>query len=196
MTAARVRRYFKIDGDVYIEGRWYLVDPRDQNGADISVALGRGMPAKVAAPVRLSHSDAAPRGKPLDYTRITGDRVSVVNARVAEILKRLAPQDVEMVPAIVDGFSDQYFIVNVLTIRQCIDEAASRQIEKYTEEDRETFPDLVGTYSLVMGLKIDKSKVQGAKMFWTWGWGALIVAEEIKSAFEAAHVKGAKFVEV
>jgi len=193
---AERKRYFELVGDVYVEGRWYLVDPTDQNGTDVSIVLGRGTPAKVAAPVRLSHSDAAPRGKPLDYTRITGDRVPVVNNRVADILKRLASQDVEMVPATVDGFSEQYFVVNVLTVIRCIDEAASDQAEKFAEEHREIFPDKMGSYFLVMGLKIDKTKVQNAKVFWTWGWGALIVDEDIKNAFEAARVTGAKFVEV
>src|SRR4051794_26963381 len=145
---AALARYFEIDGDVHIEGRWHLVDPIDQNGADVSAVFRRGLPAKVAAPVRLSHSDAVERGNPLDYTRITGDRVPVVRARVAKILERLAPRDVELVPAAVDELSEHVFIVNVLTVRRCIDEAASDQVEKYTEEDREIFPDKVGQYFL------------------------------------------------
>jgi len=192
----KLGRYFEIYDDVYIEGRWHLVDPADQHGANISAVFKRGEPAKVAGPVQLGHSDAAPRGDSLDYTVITGDRVPVVSARVGEMLKRLAPGDVELVPAAVEGFHEQFFVVNVLTVRRCIDEAGSGQVEKYTEEDREVFPDKAGKYFLVVEMKIDKSKVQNAKMFWTWGWGALIVAEEIKNAFEAAHVKGAKFVEV
>jgi len=192
----RPGRYFEIIGDIYVDGRWYLVNPTDRNGAEISAVLNQRAPAKVAAPVRLLHSDAAPRGHPLDYTRISGDCVPVINVRVAEILKRLAPGNLELIPAEVDGFPEPYFVLNVLAERRCIDEEASAEVEKFTEEDREVFPDQVGEYRQVYGLKIDKSKVQGAKMFWTWGWVALIVDEEIKNAFEAARVTGVKFVEV
>jgi len=191
-----MRRYFKLDDDVYVKGRWYLVDPTDQNGVDVSAAFWRGLPAKVAGPIKLGHSNAAARGKPLDYTRITGDMVPVVRLCVAEILVRLAPTDIELVPAFADGFQEQLFIVNVLTVRRCIDEAASVRVEKFMEEDRAIFPDKIGSYRRVWGLKIDKSKVQDSKVFWTWGWGALIVEEEIKNAFEVAQVRGAKFVEV
>jgi len=190
------KRYFEVADDVYIKGRWHLVDPTDQTGANVCDALHQGTSARVAAPVRLQHSDAAERGKPLDYTRITGGLAPIVNMRVAEILERLAPHDFELIPAKVDGFSEPYFVVNILKVSRCIDERESRQVDKYTEEDREFFPDKVGSYFLVMGLKLDKSKIRDEKVFWTWGWKALIFSEEIKKAFEAARVTGAKFVEV
>jgi len=189
-------RHFEIMTDVYVEGRWYLVDPTDQNGVDVSNVFWRGTPARVAAPIRLGHSDAVPRGKPIDYTVVSGDYMPVVHPRVVEIFERLAPRDVEFVPATVDGFPDPYFIVNVLTVRRCVDEAACGRVAKYTEEDRKLFADRIGEYRSVRGLKIDKTQVQDAKVFLVWGWYALIVAEEIKDAFEAAHVTGAKFVEV
>jgi len=34
------------------------------------------------------------------------------------------------------------------------------------------------------------------QVFWTWGWNAVLVSEEIKNALEAAHITGAKFIEV
>jgi len=102
--STQVQRYFKIDSDVYVKSRWYIVDPKDQNGADVSALFKQASPVKMDAPVKLGHSDAAPRGNPLDYTRITGDRVPVASARVAEILKRLAPEDLELIPAEVEGF--------------------------------------------------------------------------------------------
>jgi len=196
MKAQLEQRYFDLDDNLYVKGRWHLVDPTDQSGADVSVAFWQGKLARIATPVRLQHSDAVERGNPLDYTVISGDRIPVVSVRVAEIFERLAPDDVAFVPAMVDGFPEQYFVVNVLTVRRCIDEAACDEFEKFTEEDRAIFPEKVGRYRLVWGLKIDKSKVQDAKVFWTWGWSALIVNEEIKNAFKVARVRGAKFVEV
>jgi len=190
------KRYFEITDNVHIKGRWHLVDPTDQEGADVCDMLHQGKSVSIAVPVMLQHSDAAERGRSLDYTVITGGFAPVVSSRVVEIIVRLAPNDFQLVPALVEGFSEQYFIVNVLTMLNCVDENTSRQIEKYTELDRELFPDKIGSYFLVVGLTIDKSKIHEARMFWTWGWNALIVSEEIKDAFEAAHVTGAKFIEV
>jgi len=195
-VTAVIERYFEIEDDVYIKGRWYLADPVDGHGASLSGMFRRGVPTPVDTPVRMRPSKFAKRGVPLDYTVVDAEATPVVHARVAELLLRLAPRDVQLLPATVDGLAGEYFVVNVIAERQCIDEAASRYIEKYTEKDREVFPDKVGRYFMVSGLKIDKSRVQRAKMFRTWGWSAVIVDEEIKSAFETARVKGAKFVEV
>jgi len=189
-------QFFDMDDDVYIKGRWHLVRPTDKNGADLSGLFSRGERTRVAGPVRLTHSDAAERGSPLDYSVISGTTVPLVRAGVAKLLERLAPNDVEYVPAIVEGFSEQFYIANVLTTRRCIDEGASAYTEKFTEADADLFPEKVGQYTIVNKLRIDKSKVGGAKVFRTWGWVAIIVSEDIKDAFEAAHVKGAKFVEV
>jgi len=192
----RMSRYFQVSDNVYVKGRWYVSSPVDGNGNDLRGAFRNCRQVDVVLPVHLPLSRHAKIGKPLDYSEIDCEIVPVVSARVADLLLRLAPKDIQIVAAIADGFPDQYFIVNVVTERRCIDEAASASIEKYTEDDRDTFPNLVGSYFYVGGLKIDKAKVEDAKVFRTWGWGSIIVAEEIKDAFEAAHVKGAMFKEV
>jgi len=189
-------RYFDMQDDVYVEGRWYLVDPRDANGVALRGMFFKGQPSQVIGPVQLDRSRFAERGKPVDYSEISDQTVPVVHVRVAELFQRLAPEDVQIVPVTVEGAPDQYCIVNVVTVRRCIDEAASREIRKFTEKDRDVFPDRIGEYKRVSELKIDKSKVENAKIFRTWGWVAIIVAEEIKNALEAAHVVGVKFVEV
>jgi len=189
-------RYFSMRDNVYIEGRWHLVDPTDKDGASLRGVFRSGKPASAATPIKLHHSKFAERGVPVDYVEIDNEIVPVVHVRVAEILANLAPGDVEVFPVVIDEASGQYCIVNVITVRRCIDEAASAYISKYAEEDRDVFPDKVGSYFRVSGLKIDKSQVQGARVFRTWGWGAIIVAEEIKIALETAHVTGVKFVEV
>jgi len=184
-------RYFQMRDDVHIERRWYL-----DTSAEASGMFSRGMPVGMVDPVPLTHSDAVEPGNPVDYIELSSETVPVVHRRVAQLFQHLAPNDVQLVPATVEGLPEQYFIVNVLKERRCIDEAACLYVSKYTEADRSVFPDLVGSYFRVSGLKIDKSKVEDARVFRTWGWVAIIVAEEIKIAFEAAHVKGAKFVEV
>jgi len=184
-------RYFQIRDDVYIKGRWHLVSP-----IEVRNAFQRGDQAKVVTPVRLTHSDAVPSGAPVDYIHLSGESTPVVSRRAAQILERLVPDDVQLLPALIAGVAEQYFVVNVITERRCINDSACQEVSKYTDEDRDVFPELVGGYFSVSGLKIEKSKVNNARMFRTWGWVAIIVADEIKSAFEAAHVIGARFVEV
>jgi len=52
-------------------------------------------------------------------------------------------------------------------------------------------------YRVVTGMRIDRSKVQGAHIFRPWGWlVALVVSEELKLAMEALGGIGPDFVEV
>ncbi|ATB26849.1 hypothetical protein [Melittangium boletus] len=58
-------------------------------------------------------------------------------------------------------------------------------------------PERVGEYQVVSGLRIDKSKVEDARVFKLWGWRpALIVDGEIKLALEEAGSVGGYFEEV
>ena len=58
-------------------------------------------------------------------------------------------------------------------------------------------PGKVGQYYAVDDLRIDPSKVGGAKMFRTEGWTmALIVSEDIKQALERMKATGVKFTRV
>jgi len=191
----RDKRYFDMYDDVYVEGRWHLVGPMDENGVDLKGLFRRGKPVTLAAPVRVAHSDAAERGAPLDYSLISGT-IPLVRLSVAKLLERLAPGDIECVPAIVDGFSEEFYVVNVLTTKRCIDDAACAYIKKFTQANIDLFPDKVGHYMRVSGLRIDKTKVGDAQVFWTWGWPTIIVAQQVKEALEAAQVTGVKFIEV
>jgi len=191
----QITRFFDMYDDVYIEGRWNLVGPMDENGVNLNGLFRTGESLTVVPPVRVAHSDAAERGTPLDYSLISGS-IPLVRLRVAKLLLRLAPGDVECVPTAVDGFSEEFYVVNVLTIKRCIDDAASSYIKKFTEEDRDLFPHKVGRYMRVSGLRIDKTKAEGAQIFRTWGWVKIIVTQQVKEALEAARVEGVKFVEV
>ncbi|AKJ01916.1 Hypothetical protein AA314_03542 [Archangium gephyra] len=58
-------------------------------------------------------------------------------------------------------------------------------------------PKKVGTYRAVHGMRIDPTKVEGARIFRPWGWlVALIVSQDIKEALEQDQITGAKFIEV
>jgi hypothetical protein len=107
----------------------------------------------------------------------------------------LAPNDVQLVPVVVEGQTDEFFILNVTRVVKCIDDKASAEVQYWKPEDGR--PDKTGNYRAVHGLRIAPSKVGDAKVFRPWGWlVVLLVSEEIKETLERMGTTGAKFKEV
>ena len=132
-------------------------------------------------------------GMPLDFTE-AGIRIPVVHAKVASMLAKRAAGDVQLIPADIEGWPEQYFVLVATRLIRCIDEKASR-ILFWTDKDSE--PDRVGQYRDVRDMHIDKTQVGNAKVFRPDGWEvALVVAEEIKDALEAMGATGTRFQEV
>src|SRR5690606_30425219 len=111
------------------------------------------------------------------------------------VFAELAPSDIQLIPVSVDSQAERYFILNSLRVVKCIDDAACKEVQRYTEQDCQ--PDLVGEYRNVVGMKIDASKVGATRVFRPWGWPVvLVVSEEIKEALERTSTTGIKFEEV
>jgi hypothetical protein len=185
-------RYFKLSDDVYVSGRWELGVPLDQHGQKVWTWLfRRGEPVELAGHLRVPLYRP---GKPLEFSE-AGAAVPIVHEKVASILSRLAPSDVQLIPAEVQAQNRRYFALNALRKVKCIDDAACEEVQYWTAEDDQ--PDMVGEYRVVAGMRIDPAKVGDAKVFRPWGWPVvLIVSEEIKEAMEREGVTGVKFQEV
>jgi hypothetical protein len=113
---------------------------------------------------------------------------------VAAILERLALKDVQLLPARVEGQTEPWFILNVLRIIRCIDDARCGEVEYWKPEDGQ--PEKVGQYSYVHGLRVDPAKVGDAHIFRPWGWDvAIIVSDLLKQALEQEGITGMKYVE-
>ncbi|MBZ4414807.1 suppressor of fused domain protein [Myxococcus sp. XM-1-1-1] len=187
-------RYFELFDDVYVPGRWQLGDPLDETGGEVANPwmFRKGEPVRVEG--RLTIPLDRP-GKSLDFSMAGVGVAPVVHARVASVLASLAPDDVQLFPVKVGSESEPYFLVNVTRTVRCIDDSASEEVRYWKPEDGR--PEKVGKYRAVSGMRIDPTKVGGAKVFRTWGWTiALIVSEDIKEALEHAGVTGMKFEEV
>ena len=182
--------------NLHVPGRWYLGSPMDQAGRSLEWVFSRGRPVDVEGPVRVSFNEFAERGRPVDYSHLSMEFVPVVHARVAELFSRLAPSDVQLVPVQIGDYREQFYIVNVIRELKCIDDERSDEVRYYTADCEEIFRDRVGQYRSVIGMRIDPTKVGEAKVFRTWGWVALVVSDEIKSALEAIQTEGVKFQEV
>lgn len=184
-------RFFDLYDDVHVPRRWHLSSPTDGQGRELDDwDFKSGTPVKIEGRIKVPVEIA---GKPLDFTE-AGIRVPVVHVRVASVLAELAPDDVQLLPVSIDGQPDQYLILVATRLIRCIDEKSSR-ILLWTPEDGE--PDRVGQYRDVRGMRIDKSKTGGAKVFRPEGWsGTLIVSGDIRAAMESMGATGAKFEEV
>lgn len=184
-------RYFKLRDHMSIPGRWVLDGPFDEQGTELdSWQFGNGQRIELACVPRFTLSHV---GGAVDFSQ-TGLGVLVVNGRVAAILARLAIQDVQLLPARVEGQTEPWFILNVLRIIRCIDDARCGEVEYWRPEDGQ--PEKVGQYSYVHGLRVDPTKVGDAHIFRPWGWDvAIIVSDTLKQALEQEGITGMKYVE-
>ncbi|MCY1077531.1 imm11 family protein [Archangium lansingense] len=187
------KRFFELTANVDLPGCWELgslLDSQRQRLEDPwRFTAGRSASAtqgRITIPVERS-------GNPLDFSRAAFG-TPVVHSRVAAIFTELAPQDVQLVPVDVEGQREEYFILNATRLVKCIDDQASEEVSFWRPEDG--LPEKVGTYFSVSGMRIDTSRVGDAQVFRTWGWDALIVSEDIKSALERLGATGMMFKEV
>jgi hypothetical protein len=186
------RRFFEMYDDVNVPERWHLTGPFDAQGQEPNDVwqFTRGQPVTHPRQLKM-HLDV--RGRPLDYSH-GGLNIPIIHARVAEVLAKLAPGDVQLLPVEVEEQSDPYFILVVTRLIGCIDEGASR-IERWTPEDG--IPEKVGQYMSVRDLHLDKSQIGNARVFRLKNWKVLIiVSEEIKEALERIQASGVQFEEV
>lgn len=186
------REFFRLDDDVYFPGRWHLANPTDERGREVPEPWRFTDGTVVENPGRL-RLPVKVQGRALDFT-MAGLGVPVIHSRMASIFTGLAPEDVQVIPAGVSERPEPYLILVATKLIRCIDEQAST-VQFWRPEDG--LPDKVGQYYAVDDLRIDRARVEGARVFRPWGWEvALIVSGEIKSAIEQLGATGVKFTAV
>jgi hypothetical protein len=185
------KRFFELYDDLSVRGRWHLKNPMDARGRaidDWDFRLGAPMRIEGRLKIRIEQS-----GTPLGFSE-TNSRVPVIHIKIASVFTELAPGDVQLIPVDIEGQPDQYLVLVATRLIRCIDEKASR-IRLWTHEDG--VPHKVGQYRDVRDMRIDKAKVEDAKVFRPEGWpGTLLVCEELKDALERLGATGVKFEEV
>jgi hypothetical protein len=94
----------------------------------------------------------------------------------------------------VEGQTEPYFILNILHVIRCIDDARCEEVSYWRPEDGE--PELVGKYQNVSGLKVDPASMGALSICRPWGWtGAIIVTERVKQAMESTGITGLRLSE-
>jgi len=185
-------RFFELADDVEVPHRWHLDTPLDNQGRRVrDWDFKRGKPMHVEGRLKIPVEIA---GRPLDFSE-AGIRIPVVHVKVANVLlSELAPGDVQLIPADIQGQPEQYLVLVATRLVRCIDEQES-EVSFWKPEHG--VPDKVGQYMGVDRLRIDKAKVGDAKVLRPEGWsGTLIVSGELKDALERIGATGTRFTEV
>jgi len=185
-------RFFDLSDDVYVPGRWDLGTPTDEQGRELDdYSFRKG--ELVAIEGRLRIPIRAYDGEVLDFTE-AGISVPVVSAKAAAVFSELAPNDIQLLPVDVEAHPEPFFILVCTRVVKCIDDAKCSSVEYWKPEDGR--PEKTGRYRVVSGMRIDPSKVGEAQVFHTWGWGSLVVSENIKQALERVGATGLHFEHV
>ena len=186
-------KYFRLYDDMQFPGRWVLGDPIDTHGQEVDPwQFDKGHLLELQGALRLP---LARPGDALDFS-FTTLTIPVIHGRVVSLFERMGlQQQVQFIPAQVDGHSEPYFLLNILRIIRCIEDARCEEVQYWKPEDGR--PDKVGQYRAVSGMRIDPTQAGDAHVFRTWGWRvAVIVSERLKQAMEQEGVGGTRFVEV
>jgi hypothetical protein len=186
-------RYFELWDDMCFPGRWVLnqkdVDEHGRRLDPWQFEKGKVLHLEGRPILGISHP-----GVPLDFS-LTELATPVVTQRVVSLFEQLElGNEVQFIPAQVEGQAESYFILNVLQVIQCIDDSRCETVLYWTPEDG--VPELVGRYQNVRGLKVDPARVGDTNICRPWGWtGAIIVTERVKLAMERAGITGTNFTE-
>ncbi|EPX59806.1 hypothetical protein D187_002550 [Cystobacter fuscus DSM 2262] len=172
-------------------GRWLLDGPVDEQGKKIDpeqFLAGRSL--ELAE--KMSCLQLVP-GHPLDFSEAALG-IPMVSQRLKELLERLSVEAVQFFPVRVVSHDAPWFALNATRLVECIDESRCLRVEHWTQADGA--PERVGEYRVVERMRIDPSRVSGARLFRTWGWPVLVVSEDLKHAMEKEGITGTKFSEV
>lgn len=181
-------RYFELWDEMRVPGRWVLhqkdIDDHGRSLDPWQFKKGTVLHLEGRPVLGISHP-----GIPLDFS-LTELATPVVTPRFVSLFGQLElEKEVQFIPALVEGRTDPFFILNVLHVIRCIDDARCEEVSYWTAEDGE--PELVGKYQNVSGLKVDPARIGNVGICRPWGWtGAIIITERIKLAMERAGLTG------
>lgn len=171
--------FFRVLVDSSAKDLWFPDDPLDENGNEIdSREFIVGQTYSGPSPFRVP---LFRKGNPSDFT-LAAFNMPVVSQRVAQILEKICPAEIQRFPVAVGSCESGYEILNVTSTAICLDEQKSK-IQKWTQEDSR--PEKVGQYRMVIDLAIDPVQASGRHIFRISGWEiALIVSDVVRRGLE------------
>lgn len=185
------RKFYLLLADPTATSRWYLKSPLDPSGNEVDPRLfTQGVPVgsqpSLTLPLRRN-------GDAVGFNFCDFDMV-VTPAAVNAELEALTGSAIQRIPVTVDKRGDEFEILNVCELVQCVDESRSL-LTKWTEADGR--PEKVGQFRMIVKLRIDPVAANGHHIFRVAGWPiALLVSEEVKNFLEARKVSGLNYERV
>lgn len=184
MTAPATK-YFDLFCDMSApEERWYLGGPRGASGELLKDALTSGRKYEGGTPLICTVDQPGPQ---LELT-MTEELVPVLNQRVAEIFAAHVGKDAQLIQARPSDSNAGLWVVNVLSVVDCVDTVQSKGVERWTAADGQ--PELVGAFKKIEELRIDPARAGGHAIFRPLGWDvAVIISEPLADALVQAGVR-------
>lgn len=149
------------------EGYWFLEPVKGTEAYRLQCVLSSGERFAHELPV-LDLAVVEP-GEPMDFSR-TALGMTVVSSRAADLLRRVAANDVELFPCRIDGLDRGFQVVNIVTPLDCVDRARSKLLVPGD-------PD--GTTTDMFAWVIDPVRTAGHALFRLDNEEATIVVSEV-----------------
>lgn len=179
--------FFKITMDD--ENRWHLqiLDSfADGSAVDIWAYRCKTLPNPKPVPVRIQIEGTQVDFNPTVFSAIVASR------RMAEAIEAIAPNDIQRIPALVEGGQGDWEVVNILPCIDCID--SERSLIQYYPTNH---PTKAGKPRGIIRLVIDPSRVDGHHVFHPKDWEvAVIVSDVVKDALERISASGIEYIPV
>jgi hypothetical protein len=182
---------YQIKDHLEYPGRWFLQAPIDKEGRRIHPAeFLKGINLVLSEPV---HIPLRRPGECLDFT-FADYGMPVINQRIADFLKAICADEIQLFSASVDGSAQEHFILNILNLKDCMDMTHS-VYDLWKEADN--VPENVGKIFGVFDLKIDPNRFAGADICRIPDWKVpIVVSERIKVFLESNKFTGIFFEDV
>jgi hypothetical protein len=160
---------------------WILDMPQDVAPIDFS----RCVPMSLDSPCKITVWSP---GRRLDCNDLRYCGI-VASTAFAEIVIRLAPRDAQALPVAIEGDSNQWWIINVVSQIDCIDHSRS-EISYYPG----THPEFPGEPRGIFRLVVDPTLIGDHHILRPKGWEvAALVSGTLKDAIERAEITGVYF---
>ena len=175
--AARTKLFEVVPDDAAYPDQWFIDDPLAADGREVDPDyLVNGTCYDGPVPTLASIGNP---GRELAFSFGCFD-LPVVSDAVANIVRRLAPCDVQWFPVDIPGASGSYQILNAIHSLECLDELRS---EFTLWKPGEHQPDLVGKYHDIAKIRIDPNRTLDHHIFRIHNWKVvLVVSGTIKDA--------------
>jgi len=169
--------------------KWILsVMKQFSSGVEIDIwAYSKGIPAK-NEPVPFAINVC---GQKVDFN-LTAFGTIVISSKMAQILNHLCQQDIQLIPAIIENDTGKWYVLNVVSVIDCIDYDLST-VQYYQEDET----DRSGKPRGISKMIIKRNNVVGHHIFKPLNWlVSTIISSDLKTVLKKECITGIDYIPV